>query len=848
MKYLPKLVKLNRVRAVRRLVVSAAVFAALLLVASLPQMAVAQVATWSGNASSAWNDAGNWDALPVSTNSLVFTSATGVGGLNLNNDLTDGTFSVAGITFDAGSPAYVIGDGTLTANAGNTFVLTGNVTNNSTSLQTINNPFSMTTVRTFTTTTGGGDITLAGNLSGTGGGITKTGAGTLTLSGANSYTGTTTISAGTLALTGGDNRLATAGTVNFSNNATLSIANNQTLSTVTVTNTSSTTSQTFTGTITGGGNLELTGGSFSIGATLATQSGNTIAQILNLSGLGSFSYNNSGGTFSVSGTPTGGNGVASGSVILPGVATITASSFGVGNMPHPSNGGRNQGTLTLGQTATINAATIQVGGIRANGTIQYSSVSNPTLTLRGSDGIAPVTTMTIGTGSAIGNTPYSGTVNLTTGVTGSSTLDAKITTLNMGYVTAYSGQNATYTGTLLMGNGTLDADTIYLGRNVAGGGGIVGAIGTLTVTGGTVKVNNLYLGDQNSSTATSTVNGTFNLNGGATLYAQTIDKGPGTGTQAATRTFNWNAGTIHNYDSSTDLTINNNFNTFALIGAGAHIFDISSGRQGTVHQVISGSGSSGLTKAGDGILVLEAANTYTGPTAINAGTLRVGGSGSINSSSGITINGGQLDYNSSTPLTAGLTFTNGTLGGTEWTGSSLNNLTIGANMAISPGNSPGTANTVDQEWANSGTYVWEINNATGTIGADPGWDLLSGTGNLTITATSGTPFTIEVTSLDLLNDPGDAANFDQSLSYNWRIADFASEISTFSLSAFAVNTTNFQNAFSGNFSVARGDTVGGDNTQLYLTYVPVPEPATLALLAAVGGLAGIGYSRRRRRA
>ena len=44
------------------------------------------------------------------------------------------------------------------------------------------------------------------------GGISVAGAGTLTLSGANSYNGTTTVESGTLALSGGDNRLPT-GTV-----------------------------------------------------------------------------------------------------------------------------------------------------------------------------------------------------------------------------------------------------------------------------------------------------------------------------------------------------------------------------------------------------------------------------------------------------------------------------------------------------------------------------------------------------------------------------------------------------------------------------------------------------------
>lgn len=102
------------------------------------------------------------------------------------NDITG--LSTSSITFMSGAGAFILG--------GNAITLTGgSVTNNSTSLQTINMALGLNATVTFATTTG--SVAVGGQVSGTGG-ITKTGAQTLTLTNANLYSGTTTISAGTL--------------------------------------------------------------------------------------------------------------------------------------------------------------------------------------------------------------------------------------------------------------------------------------------------------------------------------------------------------------------------------------------------------------------------------------------------------------------------------------------------------------------------------------------------------------------------------------------------------------------------------------------------------------------------
>ena len=451
---------------------------------SVISTAQASVSTWAGNTSANFN-ASNWSGLhnPPVTGDSWFFGAAGTSGTTLNNDLT-AAISVAGITFDVGASAFILG--------GNSITLAGDVTNNGIALETINTAIATTAVRTITTSGGGGDIAVGGNITGTGGGIIKSGSGTLTLSGVNGYTGTTTVNAGILSVSGSGNLGTGAltlngGTLLFTGSATL-----RTTQTIAIGTAAASTIDTGTNTVllagganvlTGSGSLTKTGsGTLDLNNSISASNFTGNLSILN----GSFragryfiAANISLGD--TSGTNNASLEASSASATWPGNIVVNAGSSGTKTIAKVINTGIHTmgGTLTLNDNVTLsnNSATGSLSfsnTISGSGNITIANNSSArTVTLSGSNTFTGTTKMSsansvlvIGNNDALKNsaldtigggfititgftTPtlggLSGSTNLATVI---STGYSGITSLTLNPVT---GKNNSYSGSMQVG-------------------------------------------------------------------------------------------------------------------------------------------------------------------------------------------------------------------------------------------------------------------------------------------------------------------------------------------------------------------------------------------------------------
>ncbi|KPF81967.1 hypothetical protein IP70_22515, partial [alpha proteobacterium AAP38] len=394
-------------------------------------------------------------------------------------------------------------------------------------------------------------VTLSGVLSGTGS-LAKQGAGTLTLSGTNTHTGAVTVSAGTLALSGGssigDNSavtvdsgatlsltgggesigsLAGAGAVSLSYNLTVGNASNTTFSgIISSTNTSGITKV-------GTGTLTLTGANTYTGATNVSAGGLT----LNASG-GTLSDSTavtvaSGATLTVSsndtvGSLSGAGTVALGSSLLTFGGNNTSTSFD-GTITG-SNGGsiKKQGTGTFSLSGTnsfvggtdLAAGTIVASAVGALGTGGVSFAAGTTLDLAATGtftnyiDLAAAGTINVGTGIA---------ATLSNSIEGAGSLTKTgAGTLILTGTSTYTGLTSVNAGTLLI-DGQIEEDVTVASGATLGGKGTIW-VGDVTVDkGGTLAPGSTSTDNDGIGTFTLN-NGNLTLNGTAAFQLKGKDK------------------------------------------------------------------------------------------------------------------------------------------------------------------------------------------------------------------------------------------------------------------------------------------------------------------------------------
>ncbi len=473
-------------------------------------------------------------------------------------------------------------------------------------------------------------VVYAGNISGTGQ-VHQDGSGTLTLSGINTYSGATTVSAGILK--------AGAGNV-FSANSAYAVAGGAVLALNSFDNTIG--SLTGAGSVTLGSGTLLTGGdnSSTVFSGAISGSGQIIkigSGVLRLTGANSYS----GYTSVNAGVLVIGDGATNGSVagnIADNAILIFDRSNSVSFANNIIGSGQvykqGAGTLTLsGMNSYTGATFVAFGTLRAGATNTFSPnsdmyvLSGTTLDL---NNFSQSTGALSGTG-----TVTLGSATLTATSVNTSTF-AGVISGSGGYVKAGTG-NTLFTGANTYTGGT----TVNGGALVIGGGGTSGSIvGNIA--------NNALLLFNRSDTATFSGNisgtgqvyqegnGILQLAGsngysGATFIAAGTLRGFGANTLSPNSDMYVLSGTTLDLDGFGE-TIGSLSGTGSVTLGSATLMTNGDNANTAFSGVISGTG--GLVKSGSGTLILSNDNTYSGTTAVGAGILQLGNGGTAGSVAG----------------------------------------------------------------------------------------------------------------------------------------------------------------------------------------------------------------------
>ncbi len=308
----------------------------------------------------------------------------------------------------------------------------------------------------------------------------------------------------------------------------------------------------------------------------------------------------------------------------------------------------NAGVLFLnksgGATAVAGDLTITSGGMVTFGTGTTNQIASTSNVIQNG-----ATSVFNGTGPNVGNATVTQTLASLT-ISGGTFNAGTNSVWNIGAVSYVAGANKVFVGnsgskqtfgslSLVGMNGAASADTVANGFTLFGNGGSVANRTTLTIGAGGLSLNDsrIHLGS-GSSGSELVLNGDVTTSGSASF----IDREAGAGLLPYVSL------------SGTSGTVTRTFNIGATL---------------TISPVIQNGAATtaSLVKTGSGTLIFNGAeaNTYTGDTIINAGTLTLGKTAGVAAVAGnIIVNtGGALQWNANNQIadTAGITLNGGTL-------------------------------------------------------------------------------------------------------------------------------------------------------------------------------------------
>jgi fibronectin-binding autotransporter adhesin len=629
-------------------------------------LAIVNANSWNGGGGPGafnWSNSANWSLGQAPTNGQPVTFAGSVG-LSNTNDIAN--LSAAGLVFSPSAGGFNLSGGSI--------ALSGAIVNSSSAVQTIGLNIGLAGGNQ-TINAAAGNIYIGGVISdgGAGLGIVTAGSHTVYLASANTFSGPTSVSAGTLNLSNGlalQNSTLTGGRVVFDQSVV---------------------SHAFTlGGLSGGSNI-----------ALVDNGGNPVV----------LSVGNNGASTSYSGLLSGGGSLAvigGATLTLGGANTFTGTTFVAGGLVLANSAALQNSTFDTSSPGGLSfgsQTTVVLGGLINGGSIVLANTASQPITLAvGNNGVT---------------SSYSGAMSGNGG-----------TLAMVGNGTFYLSGSNNYTGPTAILAGTMQ----FQGNNALPGGSLIGlGNGTLQIrndgvgSGGTINVGNNITLVTNTNAALIDVGNNGSGNTGNTVAFGVLSNGTTANAFASNVYFTGRNGYLQSYSGlnlsglgghntvlvplTTSVTIAGNVVNQETVNSGTNYdtLTLDGVTQGnSITGVISdasdftgvGAGDTRVVKSSTSQWILSGSNTYSGPTTITGGTLVIGGAGVLgggnysntiansgtfvmstasNQTLGGVISGGGAFYQQGSGATT-LTASNTYSGPTFITGGTL---ALGANAGIS---------------------------------------------------------------------------------------------------------------------------------------------------------------------